>query len=90
MRCSDIRFLTGRLIIIIIGVIIPLKVSAQPAEIRFEVDGATRYQTMDGFGVNINAAWWYNGEYRDPKVVKPAIDLLIDSLGATIFRVVIE
>ena len=90
MRCSDIRFLTGILIIFIIGVIIPLKVSAQPAEIKLEIDGATKYQTMDGFGVNINPTWWYNGEYMDVKVVQPAIDLLIDSLGATIFRVVIE
>ncbi len=45
---------------------------------------------MDGFGVNINPAWWYNGSYTDAKVVQPAIDLLVDSLGATIFRAVIE
>jgi len=90
MRYSDIRFLTGSLVISIIGVIIPLNVPAQPAEIKIEIDGATRYQTVDGFGVNINPAWWNNGEYMDAKVVQPAIDLLIDSLGATIFRVVIE
>lgn len=90
MRCSDIRFLTGFLIIFFIGVRIPLKVSAQPAEIKLEIDGATRYQIMDGFGVNINPTWWFNGEYLDAKVVQPAIDLLLDSLGATIFRVVIE
>ena len=45
---------------------------------------------MDGFGVNINTSWWLNGEYRNSDVVKPAIDLLADSLGATIFRAVIE
>jgi hypothetical protein len=45
---------------------------------------------MDGFGVNINTAWWYNGEYGDSKVIQPALDLLVDSLGATIFRAVIE
>ncbi len=90
MRCSDFRFLTGSLIILITGVIIPLKVSAQPPEIKLEIDGATKYQTMDGFGVNINPAWWNNGEYMDAKVVQPAIDLLVDSLGATIFRAVIE
>jgi hypothetical protein len=45
---------------------------------------------MDGFGVNINPAWWYNGSYTDAKVIQPAIDLLVDSLGATIFRAVIE
>jgi O-glycosyl hydrolase len=90
MRCPDIRFLKGSLIILIMGVIIPLGVSAQPAEIKLQIDGATKYQTMDGFGVNINTAWWNNGEYMDTKVVQPAIDLLVDSLGATIFRAVIE
>jgi len=69
---------------------IPAKVFAQPEEIRLEIDGAARYQTIDGFGVNINTAWWNNGEYTDAKVVQPAIDLLVDSLGATIFRAVIE
>ena len=45
---------------------------------------------MDGFGVNINPAWWYNGSYSDAKIVQPAIDMLVDSLGATVFRAVIE
>jgi O-glycosyl hydrolase len=39
---------------------------------------------MDGFGVNVNTGWWNTGE------VKPAIDLLADQLGATVFRSVIE
>ncbi len=60
------------------------------SEVTLQIDGAKKYQTMDGFGVNINTAWWYNGEYGDTKVVQPAIDLLVDSLGATIFRAVIE
>jgi O-glycosyl hydrolase len=55
-----------------------------------EIDGARRFQTIDGFGVNINTAWWYDGEYRNTELLKPAIDLLVDSLGATIFRAVIE
>ena len=84
------NFLIGNLLILIMGVVIPLKISAQPAEIKLQIDGATKYQTMDGFGVNINPAWWYNGSYTDAKVVQPAIDLLVDSLGATIFRAVIE
>ena len=65
-------------------------ISAKPSEIRIKIDGESKYQTLDGFGVNINTAWWYDGEYNDGKVVKPAIDLLVDSLGATIFRAVIE
>ena len=48
------------------------------------VNGAQTYQTIDGYGVNINAGWWNNGE------VKPAIDLLVDQAGANIFRCVIE
>jgi O-glycosyl hydrolase len=59
-------------------------------DFNFKIDGATKYQTIDGFGVNINTAWWYKGKYGDGKVVQPAIDLLVDSLGATIFRAVIE
>ena len=72
--------------------LIPLTLACQTndKEMSFSVDGGTEFQIMDGFGVNINAAWWYNGDYGDSKIVQPAIDLLIDSLGATIFRVVIE
>jgi O-glycosyl hydrolase len=65
-------------------------ISALQPEIKIRINGASKYQTLDGFGVNINTAWWYNGEYEDGKVVQPAIDLLVDSLGATIFRAVIE
>jgi O-glycosyl hydrolase len=75
-------------LILILAVIIPFSISAQTSEIK--IDGASKYQTLDGFGVNINTAWWYNGEYHDAKVVQPAIDMLVDSLGATIFRAVIE
>jgi len=90
MITRRISFLIVNLLILIIGAIIPFKISAQPAEIKLQIDGAAKYQTMDGFGVNINPAWWYNGEYSDAKVVQLAIDLLVDSLGATIFRAVIE
>ena len=71
------------------GIILP-DASAQPALIKLQIDGGTNYQTMDGFGVNINPSWWYEGEYADTKVIQHAIDLLVDSLGATIFRAVIE
>ena len=73
----------------IIG-LFPLSLSAQPSEVTITIDGSAKYQTMDGFGVNINPAWWYNGNYTDATVVQPAIDLLVDSLGATIYRAVIE
>lgn len=90
MITRQIIFLTRRLLIFtLLGIVAPV-VYAQPAEINLKIDGATKYQTIDGFGVNINPAWWYKGRYTDAKVIQPAIDLLVDSLGATIFRAVIE
>ena len=58
--------------------------------VNLQIDGTKKFRQIDGFGVNINTAWWYEGEYGDARVVRPAIDKLIDSLGATIFRAVIE
>lgn len=65
-------------------------VFSQRPELSVQIDGAKKYQSLEGFGVSINTAWWYNGAYTDAKVVEPAIDLLVDSLGITIFRAVIE
>src|SRR2546430_623191 len=48
------------------------------------VNGAQTFQTIDGFGVNLNSLSWKNGELR------PAIDMLADQLGATIWRVVFD
>lgn len=59
-------------------------------EYSIQIDGSKQFQKMDGFGVNINTAWWIDGEFRSTDVVKPAIDLLCDELRATIFRAVIE
>ena len=39
---------------------------------------------MDGMGVNINSLSWKNGES------KPAIDMLADDMGATVWRVVFD
>lgn len=50
---------------------------APPAHVSLDV--SRRFQTMDGFGVNFNATY-----FRDAQ--KPMIDMLIDDLGATIFR----
>ncbi|NMC38772.1 MAG: CehA/McbA family metallohydrolase [Bacteroidales bacterium] len=71
-------------------ILLCLSASGQENTLNIRIDGAVRYQTLDGFGVNINPAWWYGGDYGDATTIFPAIDLLIDSLGATIFRVVIE
>ena len=47
--------------------------------IHLKVDASQRFQTIDGFGVNFNGPY-----FRDSQ--KPMIDLLVDDLGATIFR----
>jgi O-glycosyl hydrolase len=54
------------------------------------INGATTHQSIDGFGVNVNTTWWHNGVWGGTDEVKPAIDLLVHDLGATIFRAVIE
>jgi O-glycosyl hydrolase len=63
---------------------------ANKSSVHLRINGAERFQQLDGFGMNINTAWWYDGKYGDASVVQPAIDQLIDSLGVTIFRAVIE
>ena len=48
------------------------------------INGAQMFQTMDGFGISANSASWNNGE------LIPAIDMLIDQNGSTIWRVIVE
>jgi hypothetical protein len=48
-----------------------------PAHIT--VDSSQRYQYIDGFGVNFSGTYFRESQ-------KPMIDMLIDDLGATIFR----
>ena len=48
------------------------------------IDGATKYQTIDGFGTNINSLSWSNDNS------KAAIDLLADQMGQTLWRVVFD
>lgn len=70
--------------------LVSLSIKAQERKVSVSIDGSEKIQQIDGFGVNINTVWWFNGDYRDVLAVRPAIDILIDSLGATIFRAVIE
>jgi len=46
---------------------------------RVSIDPGQRFQFVDGFGVNFNGTYFRNAQ-------KPMIDMLIDDLGATIFR----
>jgi O-glycosyl hydrolase len=48
------------------------------------VDGARRFQRIDGLGVNANPRSWKGGELR------PALDTLVDQLGASAWRVIVE
>ncbi|HXY40087.1 MAG TPA: CehA/McbA family metallohydrolase [Vicinamibacteria bacterium] len=58
--------------------------AAGPQHLVLKIDGSRRFQTIDGFGVNANTASW------DGDSLKPAIDSLVDTLHATLWRVVIE
>lgn len=45
------------------------------------IDATSAFQSIDGFGVNINAKYWNEGR------LIPTLELLVDDLGATLFRV---
>jgi O-glycosyl hydrolase len=47
---------------------------------RVEINAGKRFQTIDGFGVNINPDQWRDGH------IKPVLDQLVDDLGGTLFR----
>lgn len=54
------------------------------SEITIQIDGSKRFQTIDGFGVNANTESWNGDE------LKPALDMLLDSMNSTIWRVMVE
>jgi O-glycosyl hydrolase len=60
---------------------LPFCAAAQtaPAPIQIAVDPQSRFQIMDGFGVNFNGTYFREAQ-------KPMIDMLVKDLGATIFR----
>ena len=66
--------------IVLMSVFLPT--FAWPATLS--VNGVQQFQTIDGFGVSANSASWNNGELR------PALDMLVDQLGATLWRVIID
>src|SRR6266542_1201277 len=51
------------------------------ANVNLTVDGAQQGQRIVGFGVNANPKYWNGG------ALIPALDLLVDQLGADIWRV---
>ncbi|MFC5471509.1 hypothetical protein ACFPPD_22805 [Cohnella suwonensis] len=58
-----------------------LHIPAELGTIRATVKAGDIFQTIDGFGVNLNPQYWNNG------ALTPVMDLLIDDLGASLFRV---
>jgi len=56
----------------------------QSANFTITIDPLVRHQRIDGIGVNVNTRSWNRDE------LKPALDLLADSMGAAIFRVIVE
>src|SRR5688572_19938576 len=52
--------------------------------VRVKIDPSQKFQRIDGFGVNANTRSW-NG-----KELEPALNLLLDSVHATIWRVIVE
>jgi chitodextrinase len=58
-------------------------VTASPT-VSLNVNGSQQFQTIDGYGVNVNSLSWNNGE------LTPALDQLVDGLGASIFRTIID
>jgi len=52
--------------------------------VSIQIDGATRFQQVDGFGLNANTRSW------EGKELEPALNLLLDSANATVWRVIVE
>src|SRR5690348_11072706 len=59
--------------------LVPAWITLAQAPARITIDPAQRFQYIGGFGVNFTGTY-----FRDAQ--KPMIDMLIDDLGATIFR----
>ena len=53
---------------------------SEPVKLRLALDASKTFQTIDGFGVNFNPAQWRDGN------LQPAINLLVEDLGCTLFR----
>jgi hypothetical protein len=71
----------ARCCLTLVGLFLSLaEVHAQAPRVSITLDASTSFQTVDGFGVNINPMLWRDGN------LKPALDLLVDDLGCTLFR----
>ena len=68
-------------VFLLLGSTVRLAAGSGPAEtIQVHINPQERFQSIDGFGVNVIGSW-----FRDDQ--KPMFDMLIKDLGATMFRV---
>jgi O-glycosyl hydrolase len=51
---------------------------------NLQIDGSIKFQELDGLGVNANTRSWNGND------LKPALNLLLDSLQARVWRVIVE
>lgn len=58
--------------------------SGNKTDLKVEINGSRRFQQIHGFGVNANTDSWNDGE------LKPALDMLIDKMNASLWRVMVE
>ena len=85
------RMVLLTMVLLQLGLMVPAALVDQPAApalaasvANVRIDAAQSYQTFDGFGVNANSASWNNGK------LAPAVDALVDTMGATVWRVIVE
>ena len=68
-------------VLLLLGWTVSLAADNGPVEsIQIHINPQEQFQSIDGFGVNVIGSW-----FRDDQ--KPMFDMLINDLGATMFRV---
>jgi O-glycosyl hydrolase len=72
------------LIIISAGMLFLFSTNLIGQEISLQIDASRKFQRIDGIGVNANTRSWNGDE------LKPALRLLLDSMHATVWRVIVE
>ncbi|MDR0792922.1 MAG: hypothetical protein LBE82_06405 [Chitinophagaceae bacterium] len=80
LRCFTILFV----FFVTTSNVVYSQLPAEAKTISIQIDGAKKFQQIDGFGVNANTRSWEGSE------LEPALNLLLDSANATIWRVIVE
>lgn len=81
---KSVRIFILLIILITIEKLSYSQAAANTGNVSILIDGAVRYQQLDGFGVNANTRAWDGNE------LEPALNLLLDSANATVWRVIVE